>query len=133
MKTLEQLRAELTKAIGALDAFEKGIKDDAGAPRDMTETEFGEHEKLLTAVENAAKAVEAREKSDRVRAQFAVPADFYADTYGEARLLLDAAYSEAVLPGSLVNVYVNGSIASSTPLTARRGAVRSGRATPERQ
>lgn len=75
MKTLEQLRAELTKAIGALDAFEKGIKDDAGNPRDMTETEFGEHEKLLTAVENAAKAVEAREKSDRVRAQFAVPAD----------------------------------------------------------
>lgn len=75
MKTLEQLRAELTKAIGALDAFEKGIKGDDGQPRDMTEEEFGEHEKLLTSVEAAAKAVEAREKSDRVRAQFAVPAD----------------------------------------------------------
>lgn len=75
MKTLEQLRAELTKAIGALDAFEKGIKDDAGNPRDMTDAEFSEHEKLLTGVEGAAKAIEAREKSDRVRAQFSLPAD----------------------------------------------------------
>lgn len=75
MKTLEQLRAELKKAIGALDAFEKGIKDDAGNPRDMTETEFGEHDKLLSAIETAAKAIEAREKSDRVRGQFAEPAD----------------------------------------------------------
>lgn len=75
MKTLEQLRAELTKALGALDTFEKGIKGDDGNPRDMTEAEFGEHNKLLDAIEAAAKAVEAKEKSDRVRANFSTPAD----------------------------------------------------------
>lgn len=75
MKTLEQLRAELTKAIGALDTFERGIKGVDGQPRDMTEDEFGQHNKLLDAVEIAAKAIEAREKSDRVRAQYNLPAD----------------------------------------------------------
>lgn len=75
MKTLEQLRAELKKAIGALDEFEKGITDDGGNARDMTETEFDKHAELLAKVEAAAKAVEARENSDRVRATFADPAD----------------------------------------------------------
>lgn len=55
--------------------------------------------------------------------RFAVPADFFADSYGEARLLIDAARSEAVLPGSLINVYVNGSIASATPIVTSRGGV----------
>lgn len=55
--------------------------------------------------------------------QFAVPADYYADAYGEAQILLDAAYGQNVLPGSLVNVYVNGSIAVSMPLNERRGAI----------
>jgi hypothetical protein len=54
---------------------------------------------------------------------FAIPADFYAGSYGEARLLLDAAYSSAVLPGSSINVYVNGNIAASMQLTERRGAI----------
>lgn len=54
---------------------------------------------------------------------FAIPPDFYAGSYGEARLLLDAAYSAAVLPGSAINVYVNGSNAASTPLTERGGAI----------
>lgn len=75
MKTLEQLRAELKTAIGALDEFEKGIVGDDGKARDMTEEEFGKHADHLAAVEKAAKAVEARENSDRVRANFAEPAD----------------------------------------------------------
>lgn len=54
---------------------------------------------------------------------FAIPADFYAGSYGEARLLLDAAYSEAVLPGSTINVYVNGEIAASMQFTERTGAI----------
>jgi len=54
---------------------------------------------------------------------FAIPSDFYAGSYGEARLLLDAAYSPAVLPGSSINVYVNGNIAASMPLTESGGAV----------
>lgn len=55
--------------------------------------------------------------------QFAVPADFYAQSYGEARILLDAAYTDDVKPGSLINVYVNGNIATSMPITARGGRV----------
>lgn len=55
--------------------------------------------------------------------QFAIPADYYADSYGEAKILLDAAYAPNVLPGSLVNVYVNGSIAVSMPLNETRGAL----------
>lgn len=55
--------------------------------------------------------------------QFAVPADFYAGSYGEARILLDAAQTDAVMPGSMINIYVNGSIASSTPLAASRARV----------
>lgn len=49
--------------------------------------------------------------------------DFYAQAYGEARLLLDAAYSQAVLPGSRINVYVNDSIASTMPITERGGGI----------
>lgn len=55
--------------------------------------------------------------------QFAVPADFFANAYGHARLLVDAAYSDAVLPGSLLNIYVNGNIAASVPLNAVGGAI----------
>lgn len=54
---------------------------------------------------------------------FAIPSDFYAASYGEALLLLDAAYSAAVLPGSSINVYVNGNIAASMPLTESGGAI----------
>lgn len=52
-----------------------------------------------------------------------VPSDFYAGSYGQARILLDAAYTDNVLPGSTINIYVNGSIASSTPITNRGGAI----------
>lgn len=55
--------------------------------------------------------------------QFSVPSDFYAGSYGEAQILLDAAYAQGVLPGSLINVYVNDSIAISMPLNDDRGAV----------
>ncbi len=55
--------------------------------------------------------------------QFAVPGDFYAGSYGQAQFLVDAAYSSWVRPGSRINVYVNGSIASSLPLTATGGAI----------
>lgn len=70
MKTLEQLRADLKKAIEALTKFEDGIVDDNGDARDMTEEEFGDHTKLLEAVESSSKALEAREKSDKIRAGF---------------------------------------------------------------
>ncbi|MDX3929437.1 MAG: cellulose biosynthesis cyclic di-GMP-binding regulatory protein BcsB [Shinella sp.] len=53
----------------------------------------------------------------------AVPSDFYAEAYGEASILLDAAYSTEVLPGSHIDIYVNGSIASTVPVTAAGGGI----------
>ena len=52
-----------------------------------------------------------------------MPGDFYAESYGEATILLDAAYTEAVKPGSHIDVYVNGFIAATTPLTSTSGDI----------
>lgn len=52
-----------------------------------------------------------------------VPADFYAGAYGEAQILLDAAYSSEIMPGSHIDVYVNGSIASTVPITSTSGGL----------
>jgi hypothetical protein len=52
-----------------------------------------------------------------------VPSDFFADAYGEATLLLDAAYSDEVLPGSQINIYVNGNIASTVPISNNGGGI----------
>ncbi|MEI2298665.1 cellulose biosynthesis cyclic di-GMP-binding regulatory protein BcsB [Ensifer sp. MJa1] len=59
----------------------------------------------------------------RTRFSVAVPSDFYADAYGDATLLLDAAYTEAVLPGSHIDIYVNGNIASTIPLNSVTGDI----------
>lgn len=61
----------------------------------------------------------------RFRTDFtvAVPADFYANAYGEATILLDAAYAPDVLPGSHLDVYVNGSVASTVPITNKGGGI----------
>ncbi|KRB59425.1 cellulose synthase BcsB subunit [Rhizobium sp. Root708] len=61
----------------------------------------------------------------RFRTSFnvAVPADFYANAYGEATVLLDAAYTQTVQPGSHVDIYVNGNIASTLPITASGGGI----------
>ncbi|MBP1859894.1 hypothetical protein J2Z75_003415 [Rhizobium herbae] len=61
----------------------------------------------------------------RFRTDFAigVPSDFYAAAYGEAVILLDAAYSPNILPGSHIDIYVNGSIASTVPITSSGGGI----------
>nr|WP_298097443.1 cellulose biosynthesis cyclic di-GMP-binding regulatory protein BcsB [uncultured Shinella sp.] len=61
----------------------------------------------------------------RLRTSFdvGIPSDFYAGAYGEATLLLDAAYSAEVEPGSHVDIYVNGNIASTVPITNRNGGI----------
>lgn len=53
----------------------------------------------------------------------AIPSDFYANAYGEATILLDAAYAKDVRPGSHIDVYVNGSIATTKPITAGGGGI----------
>lgn len=55
--------------------------------------------------------------------EFALPADFYAQMYGEAYLMLDAAYSAEVLPGSQFDIYANGQIASATPVLRTNGGM----------
>lgn len=52
-----------------------------------------------------------------------IPSDFFGNAYGEARILLDAAYSSDVLPGSHIDIYVNGNIASTVPITSSGGSV----------
>jgi hypothetical protein len=52
-----------------------------------------------------------------------LPPDFYAAAYGEARLLLDAAYSGDVRPGSRLSIYVNGVLSTSVSLTSSSGQV----------
>lgn len=61
----------------------------------------------------------------RFRTEFAVgiPSDFYADSYGQVTILLDAAYSDEVLPGSHIDVYVNDNIAATMPITAEGGEI----------
>ncbi|NGP17801.1 cellulose biosynthesis cyclic di-GMP-binding regulatory protein BcsB [Devosia aurantiaca] len=55
--------------------------------------------------------------------QFELPYDFYAYRYGELELVLDAAYSSDVLPGSEIDIYTNGKIASATPLLRTDGGL----------
>ncbi len=61
----------------------------------------------------------------RFSTQFMIglPPDFYASAYGEATLLLDAAYSGEVLPGSRLDVYVNDHITATVPITTSGGAI----------
>ncbi|KQR72902.1 cellulose biosynthesis cyclic di-GMP-binding regulatory protein BcsB [Rhizobium sp. Leaf341] len=61
----------------------------------------------------------------RFRTEFmlGVPADFYASAYGDAVILLDAGYAPSVLPGSRIDVYVNGNIATTTPLSTEGGGI----------
>jgi len=53
----------------------------------------------------------------------AMPADLYAQAYGYATIYLDAAYAPDVLPGSHVDVYVNGQIAATTPIIDAGGGI----------
>ncbi len=57
------------------------------------------------------------------RFSVALPSDFYASAYGTARMVLDAAFTEEVLPGSHLDAYVNGSLATTVPISARSGGI----------
>ena len=59
----------------------------------------------------------------RTQLYVGLPGDFYSDAYGEATIYLDAAYTAEVLPGSHIDVYVNGFIAANMPLTSDKGDI----------
>lgn len=104
-------------------------------PRDLTrtllETQFWHAPDTPFLVEGgrlslARLGVETQEFSGRrFRRDFTVgvPSDFYANAYGEATILLDAAYSAEVLPGSHVDIFVNGNIAATVPITVAGGGI----------
>lgn len=131
MPVLAVTGAERADWRAAIDRLLANVDRPAGTVREMLVTESWRtpNAPMLpggASVPLSALGLESQQftgRSYRTEFQFAVPADFYADAYGQARLLLDLAYSDAVEPGSLLNVYVNGSLAASTPITTRRGAV----------
>ena len=51
----------------------------------------------------------------------ALPPDFYAAAYGEAHLLLDAAFSSEVKPGSAIDIYVNSALAVTLNMVSEEG------------
>jgi hypothetical protein len=61
----------------------------------------------------------------RFKTEFMVglPSDFYASAYGQATLLLDAAYSAEVAPGSHLDVFVNDEITATAPITTSGGEI----------
>lgn len=117
--------------LGAIDRILGAVDRPAGGARDALITEawrtpnapmiYGRRDLSFTDLGIRSEQFSGRRYSTGF--QFAIPADFYADAYGEARILLDAGYSDAVLPGSQINVYVNGTIAASVPLTSQHGIV----------
>lgn len=52
-----------------------------------------------------------------------MPYDIYADAFGEAEILLDAAYADTIEAGSQLNVLVNGEVANSLNFSGRGGGV----------
>ena len=77
----------------------------------------------LTFAQLGIQTVEFSGRRFRTGFDIAVPSDFYAGAYGEAVLFLDAAYGASVAGGSHIDVYVNGSIASTVPVTEEGGGI----------
>ncbi|MEJ8309609.1 cellulose biosynthesis cyclic di-GMP-binding regulatory protein BcsB [Agrobacterium larrymoorei] len=82
---------------------------------------FGDRRLSLSSL--GVKSAEFSGRRFRTDFTIGIPADFYAAAYGEATLLLDAAYASDVLPGSHIDVYVNGNIASTVPVSNRGGGI----------
>jgi hypothetical protein len=82
---------------------------------------FGE--RRLTFADLGIQTQEFSGRRFRTEFAFGVPSDFFASSYGEANILLDAAYSEEVLPGSHIDIYVNDNIAATMPITTAGGEI----------
>ncbi|CCM74261.1 cellulose biosynthesis cyclic di-GMP-binding regulatory protein BcsB [Rhizobium mesoamericanum] len=77
----------------------------------------------LTFAQLGVRTAEFSGRRFRTNFNIAVPSDFYANAYGEATVLLDAAYTQNVLPGSHIDIYVNGNIASTVPISSTGGGI----------
>ncbi|WP_162375544.1 cellulose biosynthesis cyclic di-GMP-binding regulatory protein BcsB [Ancylobacter sp. TS-1] len=116
--------ADVDRAIDRLNAISIP-QDDAVS----TSTVFAPDAPMFTgsrAIRLADLGVSTQEFSGRrfrIEFQVALPADFYAQAYGNATLLVDAAFTAAVRPGSHLDVYVNEQIASNLPITTSGGGL----------
>lgn len=77
----------------------------------------------LTFSQLGVKTTEFSGRRFRTSFNIGVPSDFYANAYGEATVLLDAAFTQGVLPGSHIDIYVNGNIASTVPISSTGGGI----------
>jgi hypothetical protein len=77
----------------------------------------------LTFAQLGVKTTEFSGRRFRTSFNIAVPSDFYANAYGDATVLLDAAFTQNVLPGSHIDIYVNGNIASTVPISSTGGGI----------
>lgn len=115
----------------AIEAVAEPMDRPSDVPRDVVNTErwllpetpVVPGNKRLRFSELGVETREFTGRRFRSRFSVAVPSDFYADAYGEATILLDAAYTETVRPGSRVDIYVNGNIASTVPFDSATGGI----------
>ncbi|RDJ16856.1 cellulose biosynthesis cyclic di-GMP-binding regulatory protein BcsB [Rhizobium grahamii] len=77
----------------------------------------------LTFSQLGVKTAEFSGRRFRTNFNIGVPSDFYANAYGDATVLLDAAYTQNILPGSHIDIYVNGNIASTVPISSTGGGI----------
>lgn len=89
----------------------------------MTDTPLVERGANLTLAELGVPSEEFFGRRFSTEFSVGLPDDFYANNYGTATLMLDAAYAQSVLPGSSLNVIVNGNLATTMPITSSGGAV----------
>ncbi len=116
---------------GAIDTLVQATGQPADVRRDVISTQrwavpdaplfFGGEKVALSQL--GVETVDFPGRRLRVRFNIAVPADFYANAYGEAVLLLDAAFASNVKPGSHIDVYINDNIASTVPITSSHGGI----------
>lgn len=122
--TWDSIRSAVDTIIGTVDPQD-------GARQDIVATQrwSAPDAPLLLGGENiplsqlGIETVEFGGRRLRMAFTIAVPSDFYANAYGEATLLLDAAFTDEVRPGSHIDVYVNGNIASTLPIKATQGGI----------
>lgn len=115
----------------AIDTMSRPVDRDPGTQRTELSTRnwripeppmlFGE--KRLRFADLGIQTQEFSGRRFRTEFSFGVPSDFFASSYGEANILLDAAYSAEVLPGSHIDIYVNDNIASTMPITTTGGEI----------
>jgi len=105
---------------GSVSAARNTLSTQAWRPLD---TVFLSSDTTLSFSQLGVKTQEFAGRLFRTSFAVGIPADFYAKAYGQGQILLDAAYTDKVLPGSHIDIYVNGNIASTMPINTSGGGI----------